>query len=176
MAMIDVDTKAVAQRVLAVPYVKFVEVNRDWPGTVTIKVTERTPIVAVSIGQEFAFLDDEDVYFRTSAVRPTNLIVVNGITGLTKPGDVLKGSAIAIIKFAHEIPLAAAELLGIESINQGETGVVTINLLSGQIVIVGDPTQARAKLLAVAAVLQTDKGKVAHTLDVQVPELPVVGA
>ncbi len=174
--MIDVDVHDVARRIAAVPYVKYVEVSRDWPGTLTIKVTERSPRVAVGIGKEFAVLDDEDVYFRTSSVRPANLVLVTGVEGLSKPGDSLAGSAKDVVKFAHDIPVAVADLMGVDSIHRASNGDVTINLLSGQIVIVGDPTQARAKLLAVAAVLQTKKGKIAHTIDVQVPELPVVSA
>ncbi len=175
-AMIDIDVNDVARRISALPYVKFVEVDRQWPGTLRIKITERTAALAVALGSEFALVDESGVFFRKTAVRPLNVVVVSGIPGVTKPGDKLIGSASNIVSFAQDIPLSVVEMLGIDTLSRDDRGSYTMSLRSGQVVIVGDPVQARAKLSAVAAVLETKEGKGAHRIDVQVPELPVVGS
>jgi hypothetical protein len=43
----DIDPSAIRQRVLALPWVAQVSVEREWPGTIRIRVTERRPLAEV---------------------------------------------------------------------------------------------------------------------------------
>ncbi|HEY5153732.1 MAG TPA: FtsQ-type POTRA domain-containing protein [Acidimicrobiales bacterium] len=48
--LVDVDPGAVRNRLLALPWVDDATVDVDWWGTVTLAVTERTPVAAISDG------------------------------------------------------------------------------------------------------------------------------
>src|SRR5262249_45069271 len=56
-AMIWVDDGAAASRVEALPWVRSAHVERDWPGTVRITVTERTAAAWVQSGTGPAIVD-----------------------------------------------------------------------------------------------------------------------
>ncbi|MCO1655895.1 cell division protein FtsQ/DivIB [Pseudonocardia humida] len=55
--LIEVDVDAVAARVAALPAVASVEVRRDWPHTVSVRVVQRTPIAVVRTGGGPALVD-----------------------------------------------------------------------------------------------------------------------
>jgi cell division protein FtsQ len=48
--LVDVDPGAVRHRLMAIPWVDQATVDVDWWGTVTLRVTERTPVAAISDG------------------------------------------------------------------------------------------------------------------------------
>ncbi len=48
--MVEVDPGAVSRRIAELPWVDTVEVVRDWPGTVVVRVTERVPVAVDATG------------------------------------------------------------------------------------------------------------------------------
>jgi len=69
--LISVDTDAVASRVgRKLPRIDTVDVERSWPRGITLKVTERTPVLLVQKGGKFIEVDDEGVRFATVSRAP----------------------------------------------------------------------------------------------------------
>jgi len=72
--LLQVDTKAVAQRIATIPTVESVRVQRAYPSTLRITVTERVPTVIVKSGDEVHVLDRSGVSFlhydKTQGVPP----------------------------------------------------------------------------------------------------------
>ncbi|WP_053203073.1 cell division protein FtsQ/DivIB [Jiangella muralis] len=76
-----VDTGAIADRVAELPEAASVDVRRSWPSTLTIDVTPRVPVAAVSAEGSWWNVDETGALFGASDSRPDDLPV------LTAPGD-----------------------------------------------------------------------------------------
>lgn len=62
----SVDTGAVRKRLLAeLPRIEDVDVERSWPHTIRVKVTERTPSAVLKNGKKFTEVDRTGVRFAT---------------------------------------------------------------------------------------------------------------
>lgn len=75
-----VDTGAMAERVAELPEAASVDVHRSWPTTLTIEVTPREPVAAVSADGSWWSVDDTGALFGASDSRP------DGLPVLTAPG------------------------------------------------------------------------------------------
>ncbi len=62
-----VDLEGVATRVAGLPAVKTVKVAREWPNTVTVQITERSPLFAIETPGGYWIADDQGVVFKSSA-------------------------------------------------------------------------------------------------------------
>jgi len=69
------DIAAIAGRVATYPQVEHVVVKRTWPSTVSITVTERTPVFAVRYANLFVLVDKHGVPYLTVDKQPDNLPV-----------------------------------------------------------------------------------------------------
>lgn len=67
------DIAGVAARVATYPQVEHVLVERSWPSTVSIRVTERTPVFAVRYANLFVLVDKYGVPYLTVDRQPDNL-------------------------------------------------------------------------------------------------------
>ncbi|MGI8458665.1 MAG: cell division protein FtsQ/DivIB [Propionibacteriaceae bacterium] len=73
LARVDLDV--IATRVKSLAPVKSVQVDRSWPHTVAITVTERTPAYVITGAAGYATLvDDQGVAFATVTERPADLV------------------------------------------------------------------------------------------------------
>jgi cell division protein FtsQ len=61
VALVDVDTGAIENRLEGLPWVREVDVEKQWPNTITVQVTERTAVAVVPSGTGWARLDAEGV-------------------------------------------------------------------------------------------------------------------
>lgn len=95
MPLARVDLDAVESRVLRLPQVKSVLVERQWPGTVRIEVRERVPVATVSRNGSWWLVDDEAVVVATPVKRPRlpALDVAN-----PSPADAATRSALAVVE------------------------------------------------------------------------------
>jgi cell division protein FtsQ len=173
--LIDVDSRAAAQRVGRQPWVRTVTVTRNWPDGVTIRIQERAAVAVVGTPSG------------------TRLVVSTGrrIAGLAGPFDqglplvTLPASAKVRIGTVLSAPVASAvEMLGavpvdILSRSTGAAvsadGDLTLGLRpSGQLWF-GNSDQARQKFMSAEAILG---GSVSlnnlKRLDVRIPAAPTV--
>lgn len=67
------DLGGIADRVATFPQVEHVVVERSWPSTVSITVTERTPVFAVRYANLYVLVDKHGIPYLTVTKRPANL-------------------------------------------------------------------------------------------------------
>ena len=72
----SVDPAAVAQRVAGLPPVGRAQVSRTWPHTITITVTQRTPVFQRVAGSHFQWVDGQGVIFHDSTTPVRDLLQV----------------------------------------------------------------------------------------------------
>jgi len=75
MPMIRVSPAAVADDITAaLPEVLSVAVERHWPGTVALRVTERTAVFQVAVGDQFGMVSADGAVFRIGDMTPSLLV------------------------------------------------------------------------------------------------------
>jgi len=87
--LVDIDPGAVRNRLLALPWVSDATVGVDWSGTVTLAVTERTPVAAIADGAGAFVLADASGRALTTLGVGADLggaIIVDGIVAVA-PGE-----------------------------------------------------------------------------------------
>jgi len=169
-AMIWVDDGAAASRVEALPWVRSAQVERDWPGTVRITVTERTAAAWVQSGTGPAIVDGTGRVLDRIADAPADLPEIAGVTRVPPVGATIAPALGARV---------AGRLLG-----DARTGTRTIaltdhgvnlSLVSGVEIRLGQPTAVMTKVRAAVAVLGALEGEAVSYVDVAVPSNPVAG-
>ncbi len=57
--MVSVDPPLVEQRLTRLPWVERASVTRSWPGTITVRLVERTPVATMGTGSAAVLVDEE---------------------------------------------------------------------------------------------------------------------
>lgn len=140
------DLGAVSHRLKAVAPIRTVTVSRSYPGTVTIRITERAaigyrPVDAAVSGGQVLLVDRDNVAFRTVKSAPADL------PRLLVPGSGLPSAAAALV--AGTLP--AHVLKTLSSISAPSDESVTLTLRDGRTVLWGgvDRSAEKARLLSV---------------------------
>ena len=154
------DTGSVADRLGRLPEVAAVDVVRDWPRSVTIRVRERVPAAVQARGTAYVLVDRSGVVFASVDHRPPGLPVVSAPVDAGQPAlraalDVLEALPAAVRRSVRQVRAASAE-------------EVVVQLSKGRTVRWGSPDRG-ARKAAVLAVLVTRK---AHVYDVSAPDAP----
>ena len=154
------DTGSVADRLGRLPEVAAVDVVRDWPRSVTIRVRERVPAAVQARGTAYVLVDRSGVVFASVDHRPPGLPVVSAPVDAGPPAlraalDVLEALPAAVRGSVRQVRAASAE-------------EVVVQLSKGRTVRWGSPDRG-ARKAAVLAVLVTRK---AHVYDVSAPDAP----
>jgi cell division protein FtsQ len=172
VAMTDVDAGDAEDAIAALPWVDDVRVERDWPGTIEIHVTEREPTATVlGPAGEWLLVDDTGrVLDRTdgpAADRPTILAAGPVATaGATQPGI---GDALAVVR------LLTPDLHAwVQAVQPGSDGTVDL-LLHGDVrVELGSTAHLRDKIIDLSTVLTRVDLADLSSIDVSVVHTPVV--
>jgi cell division protein FtsQ len=144
-----VDTSAAARRVEQIDQVLSATVSRSWPDTIVISVRQRTAVLAVAGGGEFALIDPFGVTVRWSRRRPA------GMPLLASPPGQLRGSqdVLAAATVLRELPARLREMVA--SISAPSPQEVTLHLRGGITVVWGAASAAQAKAGEVLTLLRT---------------------
>jgi cell division protein FtsQ len=161
--MLRLDTSTIASRVRTLPRVASVDVSRQWPNTVRIDITERTPIGVVTAPGGVRLVDVTGFAYATVAKAPTGLPVIYLSTVL--PND---ARTQAVVKVLASLPAQLRPQ--VTAITAQTPGGVQFALANGRTVIWGDADNA-ARKGAVLAALLSQQGKV---YDVSAPDLPTI--
>ncbi|HSL58271.1 MAG TPA: FtsQ-type POTRA domain-containing protein [Acidimicrobiales bacterium] len=185
--LLEVDPPSVRAAVGALAWVEHVSVTRDWPGTLRVAVRERTPVARVGTGPDGVRGDRRGRVLGPVASGPADadaLVVIEGPDiAATAPGTVLADGgdgrpATAVdraLAVAERLPatLAAASPLGIEAIEVGADGAVSVRLGTG-VARLGAHGEVDDQLAALATVLTRVDLTCLATIDVRVPSAPAV--
>ena len=142
-----VDLAAVARDVRALPPVAAVEVERSWPGTLRVQVTERVPAAGVPTGGRVTLLDAGGVAFASVPALPKGLVRLE----VPRPGpqDPVTRAALAVHREVPAPLRARVRALRADS----PSGVVLV-LDGGKRVVWGSPGGAATKAAAATALLR----------------------
>ena len=168
--MISVETAAAERRLRRLPWVDTAAVERAFPNTIRIHLTERVAVAAAARpAGGWLLLDRGGRVLAEQAERAANLPQVIGAGGTPAPGENLDTARPALDVVAA---LPEAVRRDIQSVNlEGEA--VTLHM-GGREIRIGPPTQLAAKVAALGVLLERVGSRSVAVLDVRVPQAPVV--
>ena len=171
--MTDVDPATAASRITRLPWVRTARVERRWPGSVVVTVTERQPVAGLSQPDGRWVLVDADA--RVLVVidgPPAGLPHIHDAGDLPGPGEVLEPDLEEAVAAAAALPESLKRVVG--GVNLRGDGV-ELALTEGGVIRLGDPgRQLAEKLRAAATVLKRVGVEGIGVLDVTVPRAPVL--
>jgi cell division protein FtsQ len=170
-ALLSVDTGKVRSRLLkALPRLSAVTVERSWPHTVRLEVTERTPSAVLRSGSHYTEVDRDGVRFATVDRAPAGVPLVQ----LTDP------RADSIRQFGTKRLLRAAIAVSAdlpESLRGHATAIqvvsydgITVELTGGRDVMWGSSEQGARKAAVLTALMKAQPD--ATHYDVSAPSAP----
>jgi cell division protein FtsQ len=168
-AMVDLDTGAITRRIEARPWVARATVERHWPSTVEVRVTERTPVAQARSGSTWAVLDRTGRVVTVARTPQPGLVEVDGVA----PGP--PGSSVGARESLH-VAASLGTRLGLEvaRITRGSDGLDLV-LRNDVVVHLGSVDQLDDKLIALDAILtKAVPDPPIATIDVRVPSSPVL--
>lgn len=176
--MVDLHAGSAASRAERLPWVAQVQVTREWPATVRVRVVKREPVAVVASGPNgLALLDATGLVVGVASQAPAGTVRLEGLAAPGPPGSRLPAAAGLALRVAS----AMADPLGgrVEAIVADGAGAVELRLrsageLPGARVRMGGADRVEEKLMAVQAVLDGVDVRTMATLDVRLPDNPVV--
>jgi cell division protein FtsQ len=165
-ALASVDLDAVRDRVAGLPAVKSVSVDTDWPHTVVIRVTARTPVAALparstgSTGSGYRLIDASGIVFGRTPAVPAGLPTLV----VSRPGPRDESTRAALQVLSSLTPQLRQRLVRVEASRPTR---VRLALTGGLTIVWGDSDDS-AKKAEVATVLLSRPGSV---IDVSAPDL-----
>jgi cell division protein FtsQ len=154
------DTRAIAGRLQGLPVVRTVEVQRQWPRTVSIVVHERVPAAVQQRGTTYALVDRSGVEIDQVERRPRGLPLVSA------PVDAGAPALAAALDVLEVLPPAVAA--DVRSVRAATPDDVRLQLSKDRTVVWGSAERS-ARKAAVLAVLLTRKASI---YDVSAPDAP----
>jgi cell division protein FtsQ len=169
--MVSVDTAAAERRLRRLPWVKTALVERAFPNTVRIHLTERmAAAIAARPDGGWVLLDIGGRVLAERAERPGDLPEVVGAGATPAPGASL-ATARPVLDVVGALPEAIRKQVTIATL-EGEA--VTLHTGVREIRI-GPPKQLAAKVAALSVLLERIGSRSVAFVDVRVPQAPVVG-
>jgi cell division protein FtsQ len=162
-ALASVDLDAVRDRVAGLPAVKSVSVDTDWPHTVVIRVTARTPVAALpasSTGSGYRLIDASGIVFGRTPAVPAGLPTLV----VSRPGPRDESTRAALQVLSSLTPQLRQRLVRVEASRPTR---VRLALTGGLTIVWGDSDDS-AKKAEVATALLSRPGSV---IDVSAPDL-----
>jgi cell division protein FtsQ len=161
--MVRLDTDEAAAGVAKLPRVFAVRVERSWPSTVDIIVTERSPVAVSRVGDQTHLVDATGLDYATVAAPPAGLPTL--AMANVGPHDPATRAAVTVL---GDIPKQLKDQ--VTTVTANTPGDVRLTLSDGRVIKWGD-ARDNARKGAVLAALLTRPGK---TYDVATPDFPTV--
>lgn len=168
-AMLRLDVGSATERVAALPWIDEVEVRRDYPGTVEIVLTERTPAGVVAHGADEALVDRDGRVLGPVEARFDDLARLLVDEPLPGAGEVVAGAdeALAVLAaVSDEIDRPAEVALDADGLR--------LELEDGPVAHLGAATRIDAKLRSLSTMLTQVDLACAARIDVSSPDRPVL--
>jgi cell division protein FtsQ len=156
------DLDAIAARTSTLRPIESATVTRNWPSTMTVRVVERQPVLAVHDTAGYIIVDRLGVAFQTQATLPPDVVLTD-----CSPGNAPLLSEVAIVAAALPNKLRGKVAL----ITASSRDSIALILASGRKVIWGSSADSELKAEVVTAVLRS---KPKSSIDVSSPHNPAV--
>ena len=159
------------------PAVKEVQIDRDFPGRILIKIAERKPVALLPVKDGLIAVDGEGVYLRRARIGEKGLPVVTGpaadLTGLPPPGQPVQNDHLPVVlEVIRELPAGLVEDLS--EVSREQNGRVVLYTLQGTRCCLGDPENVPKKGALLVEILKRLQGKQIEYVDLSQPGAPVV--
>ncbi len=171
-SMLGLDESGALRRIEALPWVASASVERHWPGSVTIRVTEHQPTAVAFVGSESALVAADDRVLQRAVVAPAGLVRIVGLHHLAADGQRLEIRGVG--ELAADIPASMRSRL--VEVRAGDPQAVSL-ALQGVEIRLGSLTSIPLKLAAAEAVLTADAPQscAKYYVDVSTPTAAVAG-
>jgi cell division protein FtsQ len=170
--LVLVDTGAAAERIGRLPWVASASVRRSVTGTVTVEVSERTPVAVLpaSDGGWMAVDGDGRQLVAVPPPGPDELLVV-GVEASGVAGEPVGVGAQSVLRLLEALtPAVRAEISGL-GIDGSE---LVLDLLRGGRVRLGEPADLDEKLVSLETMLARVDLRCLAELDLGVPSAPAL--
>ena len=157
-SLMSINTGSVTNQLTALPEVKSATVERGWPHSIVITVTERTPIAVAATAAGYNLIDSEGANAGVVAAPPAKLLVISA-----QPDSPAMTSAIQALA---AIP-AKWKLAGLSAVTQDS---VVATLGNGVVITFGSGERASDKVDVAQALME--KGY--KVINVSAPDAPTV--
>ncbi|MDF9812648.1 FtsQ-type POTRA domain-containing protein [Streptomyces sp. SPB162] len=167
----SVDTGAVERRLLAaLPRIAAVTVERDWPHTIDLKVTERAPSAVLKSGGKFIEVDAEGVRFATVVTAPAGAPLVE-LTA-DQSASLLHFGTKALLQAAVEVSADLPDSIRKDArvIRMRSYDSVIVELSGDRTVVWGSAEDGTRKAEVLTALMKVAKN--ANRFDVSAPSAP----
>jgi cell division protein FtsQ len=171
--MVMLDTGAAEQRIGELPWIAGAQVSQEWPGTVRIAVTERTPVAVVGFeqGEAMAVVDGEGRVLQVTESSPEGLVRIEGLSVAVAEGQQLPDDAAQALRVAAAGAQHMPALL--ESVNLDLVGVLHDHGSgAGAQVRFGSADDIDEKFVALSAIVSEVGLWCLETIDVEVATAP----
>lgn len=158
--LVRIDLDAVTTKVATIPAVASVSVHRTWPHTLTITVTERTPVATIRRAGEWWILDAEGTLYRKTRLRDPALAVVEF------RGDADRAALREVAAVVTALPDDVRRQM--TRVEASSMDSIALLLRGGRQVVWGNAAESDRKVEVLTLLLQLP----AAVYDVSVPELP----
>ncbi|HVJ48202.1 cell division protein FtsQ/DivIB [Desulfitobacterium sp.] len=146
--LVFMDRESLRKKVTLHPLVQSVQFKRQFPQTLVVQVTERTPVALVVVPKGVVKVDDHGIFLQRSEGWPNNSYpVINGVTipDTAGPGQELKLPGLdAALLLLREAPKELLPMIGELYVNPIQQ--ITIYLTSGVEVRLGQAQDWKDKL------------------------------
>ncbi|MEW2166365.1 FtsQ-type POTRA domain-containing protein [Streptomyces sp. NPDC007084] len=169
--LVSVDTDAIEARLRReLPRIDSVDVVRSWPHGISLRVTERTPVLLIGKGAKFVEVDDEGVRFATVSDAPKGVPALE--LAVARPESLRRfptGRLVReAVRIAADIPPAVARDTRAVTVRSYDS--VSLRLKDGRTVEWGSDEKGRAKARTLTALMKA--APKARHFDVSAPTAP----
>jgi len=172
VSLLQLPASQIVKRIRTEPWVSSVEIERDYPSTVRIAITEREPAVVVDAGGTDLWLMSSDgVWLGRSTALDADKIVVRDVEGLTPvPGRKASSETLsnAVLVARGISPELGAMTRAISAPSVEKTAILTTEDIE---IFIGDAESIREKDRIAREILSREKGKVVY-INVRVVDRP----
>ena len=167
------NTGAMTRRIEAIPYIGNAYVRRRPPDKIAIAVTERTPYAVVRSGEKDVTIDSTLRVLQIGAASEALPVLEQSEMPLPVPGANFVQTSVG--ELAQVLERAQGAGLDPKALGYNRFGDITITLVSGVRVLIGDESDLDKKLALVDPILtQAAHGRRITTVDLRALSTPVV--
>lgn len=164
LALIDFDS--ITRKLGNFPLIRSFVTETVPPGTLIIRIAERTPIATLATSSGFSVVDPAGIVIDSSADRQPSLPLI-------ELGSATKSSPAFVAAVGVLLALPSALLKQVDTVTAQTSDDVTLTLTGGQSVVWGSAEQSALKAKVLAAVIAV--GGATTKYDLSAPNHPVLG-